>query len=73
MKGLNYLLLVFLTESGAKIPYVGTACPKTKWSQKDKEWLEAKGTMVKFRASLEDDCAAVEAIKPNLLQLALLL
>ena len=22
--------------------------------------------MVKFRASLEDDCAAVEAIKPNL-------
>jgi 3,8-divinyl chlorophyllide a/chlorophyllide a reductase subunit Y len=32
----------------------------------DREWLEAKGVKVKFRASLEDDCAAMEAIKPDL-------
>ncbi|MEM6441634.1 MAG: nitrogenase component 1, partial [Pseudomonadota bacterium] len=28
--------------------------------------LEAHGVTVKFRASLEDDCAAMEAIKPDL-------
>ena len=65
-EGSELLVARLLTESGAIIPYVGTACPKTKWSKKDKEWLESKGTMVKFRASLEDDCAAVQAIKPNL-------
>jgi chlorophyllide a reductase subunit Y len=33
----------------------------------DAEWLEAHGAKVKFRASLEqDDCAAMEAIKPDL-------
>jgi chlorophyllide a reductase subunit Y len=31
-----------------------------------REWLEARGVKVKFRASLEDDCAAMEAIKPDL-------
>jgi chlorophyllide a reductase subunit Y len=46
--------------------YVGTACPKTKWSAPDVEWLEAHGVKVKFRASLEDDCAAMEAIRPDL-------
>ena len=55
-----------LTESGAEIPYVGTACPKTPWSAEDAAWLEAKGVQVKFRASLEDDCAAMEAFQPNL-------
>ena len=65
-EGSELLVARLLIESGAKIPYVGTACPKTKWSDKDKEWLESRGTVVKFRASLEDDCAAVEAIKPSL-------
>jgi chlorophyllide a reductase subunit Y len=46
--------------------YVGSACPKTKWSAPDVEWLEARGVKVKFRASLEDDCAAMEAIRPDL-------
>jgi 3,8-divinyl chlorophyllide a/chlorophyllide a reductase subunit Y len=36
------------------------------WSRADREWLEAKGVTVKYRASLEDDCAAMEAIRPDL-------
>ena len=60
------LVARLLIECGADIPYVGTACPETKWSKIDKEWLEAKGTKVKFRASLEDDCCAMETIKPDL-------
>ena len=55
-----------MIESGAEIPYVGSACPKTPWSAADAEWLQAQGTKVKFRASLEDDCAAMEAFKPDL-------
>jgi chlorophyllide a reductase subunit Y len=55
-----------LIESGADVPYVGTACPKTEWSRADAEWLAAKGVKVKYRASLEDDLAAVDAINPDL-------
>ena len=65
-EGSELLVARLLIESGANIPYVGTACPKTKWAQIDQEWLESRGTKVKFRASLEDDCAAMEAIKPDL-------
>ncbi len=65
-EGSELLVARLLIESGADIPYVGTACPKTKWTQIDQNWLEARGTKVKFRASLEDDCAAMEAIKPDL-------
>jgi len=32
----------------------------------DAEWLRARGVKVKYRASLEDDCAAMEAIRPDL-------
>ena len=65
-EGSELLVARLLIESGAEVPYVGTACPKTPWSAPDLEWLEAKGVKVKFRASLEDDCAAMEAIKPDL-------
>ena len=65
-EGSELLVARLLIESGANIPYVGTACPKTKWTEIDQEWLESRGTNVKFRASLEDDCAAMEAIKPDL-------
>jgi len=65
-EGSELLVARLLIESGADVPYVGTACPKTEWSRSDVEWLEAKGVKVKFRASLEDDCAAMEAIKPDL-------
>ena len=65
-EGSELLVARLLIESGAEVPYVGTACPKTPWSAPDREWLEARGVTVKYRASLEDDCAAMEAIRPDL-------
>ncbi|QFT92243.1 light-independent protochlorophyllide reductase subunit N [Roseovarius sp. THAF9] len=65
-EGSELLVARLLIESGAHVPYVGTACAKSPWSADDAAWLEAKGTKVQYRASLEDDCAAMEAIKPDL-------
>jgi chlorophyllide a reductase subunit Y len=65
-EGSELIVARLLIESGADVPYVGTACPKTAASEWDRQWLEARGVTVKYRASLEDDCAAMEAIKPDL-------
>ena len=65
-EGSELLVARLLIESGANVPYVGTACPKTQWSADDAAWLEAKGVKVKFRASLEDDLSAMEGVKPDL-------
>lgn len=55
-----------LVESGADLRYVGTACPKTPWSDADREWLEARGVQVNYRASLEEDVAAIREFEPDL-------
>ncbi|MET4127085.1 chlorophyllide a reductase subunit Y [Roseovarius sp. MBR-6] len=65
-EGSELLVARLLIESGADVPYVGTACAKSAWSAADAEWLVAHGARVKFRASLEDDCAAMEALEPDL-------
>ena len=65
-EGSELLVARLLVESGADVRYVGTACPKTQWSAADREWLEAKGVHVKFRASLEDDLAAFHEFSPDL-------
>ena len=65
-EGSELLVARLLIESGADVPYVGTAVPNTPWSAADADWLRAKGVTVTYRASLEDDCAAMEAIKPDL-------
>ncbi|WP_420556503.1 chlorophyllide a reductase subunit Y [Roseovarius sp.] len=65
-EGSELLVARLLIESGADVPYVGTACARSPWSAEDAAWLEAKGTKVRYRASLEDDCAAMEAIRPDL-------
>lgn len=65
-EGSELLVARLLIESGARVPYVGTACAKSPWSADDAAWLESKGVKVTFRASLEDDLAAVDAIKPDL-------
>ena len=65
-EGSELLVARLLIESGATVPYVGTACPRTQWSEPDRDWLEARGVKVKFRASLEDDLAAMEAVQPDL-------
>jgi len=65
-EGSELLVARLLVESGADVAYVGSACPRTKWSDPDREWLEARGVHVQFRASLEQDIAAVEEYRPDL-------
>ncbi|MFZ9110898.1 MAG: chlorophyllide a reductase subunit Y [Burkholderiaceae bacterium] len=65
-EGSELLVARMLIESGADVRYVGTACPRTAMSTMDREWLEAKGVHVQYRASLEQDLAAVDEFKPNL-------
>ncbi|MEQ1714862.1 MAG: chlorophyllide a reductase subunit Y [Hyphomicrobium sp.] len=65
-EGSELLVARLLIESGAEVHYVGTACPKTRWSDGDRAWLEAKGVHVTFRASLEQDLAALYEFKPDL-------
>jgi chlorophyllide a reductase subunit Y len=65
-EGSELLVARLLIESGADVRYVGTACPRTEWSDLDREWLEAKGVQLRFRASLEQDLAAVHEFKPDL-------
>ena len=65
-EGSELLTARLLIEAGAEVPYVGTACPKTEWAQADLDWLEARGTHVQFRASLEQDVQAMLEVKPDL-------
>ena len=65
-EGSELLVARLLIESGADVAYVGTACARNQWSESDRAWLESKGVAVKYRASLEDDCAAMEALRPDL-------
>jgi chlorophyllide a reductase subunit Y len=65
-EGSELLVARLLIESGAEVPYVGTACPKTIWSEADRAWLEARGTRIQYRASLEQDIAAVSEFGPDL-------
>lgn len=65
-EGSELLVARLLVESGADLRYVGTACPRTQWSDPDREWLEANGVKVQYRASLEQDIAAVEEFAPDL-------
>lgn len=65
-EGSELLVARLLVESGADVRYVGSACPRTQWSNADREWLEAKGVHVQFRASLEQDLQAMAEFKPDL-------
>lgn len=65
-EGSELLVARVLVESGADLRYVGTACPRTPWSAADREWLEAKGVHVQYRASLEHDLAALREFRPEL-------
>ncbi len=64
-EGSELLVARLLVESGADLRYVGTACPQTVWSDPDREWLQAKGVHVQYRASLEQDLAAFNEFKPD--------
>ena len=65
-EGSELLVARLLIESGAEVPYVGTACPRTVWSDPDRDWLEARGCRVQYRASLEQDIAAISEFGPDL-------
>ena len=65
-EGSELLVARLLIESGAEVPYVGTACPHTPWSEADRAWLADRGTRVQYRASLEQDIAAVDGYQPDL-------
>jgi chlorophyllide a reductase subunit Y len=65
-EGSELLVGRLLVESGADLRYVGTACPRTPWSEADRDWLEAHGVVVRYRASLEDDLAALQEFEPDL-------
>ena len=65
-EGSELLAARLLIEAGAEVPYVGTACPKTDYSEPDLQWLEAHGAHVQFRASLEQDTEAMLEVKPDL-------
>jgi chlorophyllide a reductase subunit Y len=65
-EGSELLVARLLIECGAEVPYVGTACPRTQWSEPDRAWLAERGVDVRYRASLEDDLAAFRRHRPNL-------
>ena len=65
-EGSELLVARLLIESGADVPYVGTATPRTQWSEADRTWLEARGVQVQFRASLENDISAMLEYQPDL-------
>jgi 3,8-divinyl chlorophyllide a/chlorophyllide a reductase subunit Y len=65
-EGSELLVARLLIESGADVPYVGSACPKTPWSAPDLAWLQARGVHVQYRATLEQDIQAVREFKPDL-------
>ena len=65
-EGSELLVARLLIEAGARVPYVGTACPRTDWNLADRDWLEAHGATVQFRASLEQDLAAMRDVRPDL-------
>jgi chlorophyllide a reductase subunit Y len=65
-EGSELLVGRLLVECGADLRYVGSACPATPWNQHDADWLRAKGVQVQFRASLEQDLAAIHEYQPQL-------
>jgi chlorophyllide a reductase subunit Y len=65
-EGSELLVARLLIESGADVPYVGSACPRTRFNEADRDWLEARRVHVQFRASLEQDLQAMEAFAPDL-------
>ncbi len=65
-EGSELLVGRLLVESGADLRYVGTALPRTRWSDADRDWLLARGVHVQYRASLEQDVAALAEFRPDL-------
>ena len=66
-EGSELLVARLLIESGADVPYVGTACPRTRWKRFGigSGW-RPRASRCSIRASLVNDIAAVEEFGPDL-------
>ena len=66
-EGSELLVARLLIESGADVPYVGTACPRHEWSRGRSRVARGQGRRTcQYRASLEQDIAAmVENVSPT--------
>jgi len=65
-EGSELIVARLLIESGADVRYVGSACPRTAMSEADRDWLTTHGVQVQYRASLEQDLAAMREYQPDL-------
>ncbi len=65
-EGSELIVARLLIESGADVKYVGTACPKTKFSEDDYKWLVDRKVVVTYRASLENDLEAMNEYNPDI-------
>lgn len=65
-EGSELLVARLLVECGADVRYVGTAVGYTPWAEIDRAWLAERGIPVQFRATLEQDTAAVDEHQPDL-------
>jgi chlorophyllide a reductase subunit Y len=64
-EGSELLVARLLIESGAECALCRHRLPQDALVRAGCEWLEARGVKVQFRASLEQDIAAMEAIRPT--------
>ena len=65
-EGSELLVARLLSECGADLRYVGSACPATPWNEADAAWLRARGVQVQLRATLEQDLQAMDEYEPDL-------
>jgi chlorophyllide a reductase subunit Y len=66
-EGSELLVARLLVESGADLRYVGTACPRTEVvGRRPRMARAASGVHVQYRASLEQDLAALAEFRPDL-------
>ncbi len=65
-EGSELLVARLLSECGADVRYVGSACPATPWNELDAQWLRSRGVQVQLRATLEQDLQAMAEFEPDL-------
>jgi chlorophyllide a reductase subunit Y len=65
-EGSELLVARLLVESGADLRYVGTACPRTPWSEPTANGCKRAACMCSTAPALEQDLAAFHEFKPDL-------
>ena len=65
-EGSELLVARLMVESGADVRYVGTACPRTRLSAADREWLEANGVAGPVPRLARGGLAALDEYEPDL-------